>query len=146
MANVNKNKETAAEKIARLQAEIAAAQNEVAAEETARLEKLASLIREFPKSLGVATFGDVINLIKQVEKGTLGKVDASAGRTYVRLTDEQKNEIKATLKAGGPAAQPSALVAKYGVSAGTIHGLKQEAGLVKSRTEAAPAVAAVATA
>lgn len=142
MAKVNV-KETAAEKIARLQAEINAAQAEVAAEETARIEKIASLIREFPAKLGVATMGDVINLCKQVEKGTLGKLDASASRSYKRLSDAEKATITERLKKGE---QVSALAKEYGVSDGTVYGLKQDAGLTNKRTPApvaAPAPAAV---
>lgn len=134
----NKN-ETAAEKIARITAELEAAKAEVAAEETARLEKLANIVRGFPKQLGVATMGDVISLIKQVEKGTLGKLDASAGRAYVKLTDEQKVTVKARLAKGE---QVSVLANEYGVSTGTIYNLKKDKEDSTPATEVAAPVAA----
>lgn len=125
MAKTN-NKETAAEKIARLQAEMAAAQAEVAAEETERNEKIAGNVRKLTETFGVATLADVISLIKQVEKGTLGKLDASASRSYVRLTDAQKVAIRARLVTGGSGNQVSELAAEFGVSIGTIYSMKKE--------------------
>lgn len=121
MAKIN-TKETAAEKIARLQAEILTAQNEVAAEETARIEKLASLIREFPKTLGVTTMSEVIALIKAVEKGTLGKIDQSASRSYVRLTSEQRDTVKARLAKGE---QVSVIADSMGFQYGTVYAIKK---------------------
>ena len=121
----NKN-ETAQEKIARLQAEMAAAQKEVEAEQTAKNEATATNVRKLTKMFGVPTLADVISLIKQVEKGTLGKLDASASRAYVRLTDEQKTEIKARLAKGGSGNQVSELAAEFNVSGGTIYNLKKE--------------------
>ncbi len=107
-------------------------------QETARREKVAAQVRELPKMFGVGSLIDVINLVRQVEKGVIGKVDPSVGRTYVKLTDAQRAEIVEALKNN---VQASVLVAKYGVSAPTIHSIKKDAGLVKAygARETAPA-------
>lgn len=141
MAKENKNKETAAEKISRLQSEMAEAQAEVIAEQTARNEKIANTVRGLVAVFGVSTLGDVINLIKQVERGTLGKLDASASRSYVKLTDEQKAGIRARLAIGGSGNQVSELAAEFGVSVGTVYGMKKGKEDAASAVESAPATA-----
>ena len=135
----------------KLKAQLEALATARQAQETAAREKVANQVRELPKLLGVGSLADVINLVRQVEKGTLGKLATDASRTYVRLTDEQRKEIAAEL---GKGVQASVLVVKYGVSAPTIQAIKKEAGLVKSyapreaapATETAPAAPAVAAA
>lgn len=140
MAKINKN-ETAQEKIDRLTAEMAQAKAEVAAEQTARNEEIATKVRSLTKMFGVATLADVISLVKSVEKGTLGKLDASASRSYVKLTDAQKDTIKARLAKGGSGNQVSELAAEFGVSTGTIYNLKE-----KKAEASAPATSEVAPA
>ncbi len=77
-------------------------------------------------------FQDLINIIKQVEKGTLGKVGASPGeRTYKELSKEEKAQLVEDRKGG---MQYSDLVAKYGVSQSTVFNLCQAAGLTTART------------
>ena len=122
----------------KLKAQLAALANAREAQESAAREKVANQVRELPKMLGVDSLGAVVSLIRQVEKGTLGKLAADASRSYVRLTDEQRKEITEQLKAG---VQASVLVVKYGVSAPTIQAIKKEAGLVKAYAarDAAPA-------
>lgn len=139
-----KNKtETAQEKIARLEAEMAQAKSEAAAEVEARNEEIAKNVRKLTDTFGVATLADVISLIKQVEKGTLGKLDASASRAYVRLTDEQKTAIRARLAKGGSGNQVSELAAEFNVSGGTIYNLKKEKveAPAPAASEVAPAAA-----
>jgi hypothetical protein len=122
----------------KLKAQLAELANAREAQETAAREKIATQVRELPKMLGVGTLADVINLVRQVEKGTLGKLAADASRSYVRLTEAQRAEIVEQLKKG---IQASTLVEKYGVSAPTIQSIKKDAGLVKSynKGEATPA-------
>ena len=113
----------------KLKAQLIELANAREAQESAAREKVANQVRELPKMLGVDSLGAVVSLIRQVEKGTLGKLAADASRSYVRLTDEQRKEIETQLKAG---VQASVLVVKYGVSAPTIQAIKKEAGLVRS--------------
>lgn len=105
----------------KLLAQLAALKEKKAAAETARLNKIADIVRSFPEMLGVTTLAEVIALMKHVEKGTLGKVDATA-RPYVKLTDEQKTTIKARLAKGE---QVSVLANEYNVSGGTIYNIKK---------------------
>ena len=138
MAKKNDNKvETADEVIAKLTAQLAAAQELKAKEIEARNEEIATNVRKLTDTFGVATLSDVINLIKQVEKGTLGKLDktASEGRTYTRLTDEQKDTIRARRAKGGSGNQVSELATEFNVSIGTIYNLSKET----AETPAAPA-------
>lgn len=107
-----------------LLAKLAAIKEKKLAAETARLDKIAETVNGLPAMLGVTNFADVINLIKQVEKGTLGKLATSA-RAYVKLTEENKTAIMARLVAGGPANQVSVLANEFGVSSGTIYNLKK---------------------
>jgi len=129
----------------KLKAQLEALATARQAQETAAREKIANQVRELPKMLGVGSLADVINLVRQVEKGTLGKLATDASRSYVRLTDEQKKEIVAKLKNG---IQASVLVVEYGVSAPTIQAIKKDAGLVRSyaprEAAAAPATETVA--
>lgn len=113
----------------KLKAQLAAIAEKRQAAEIAKTEKLANQVRGLPALLGVGSLSDVISLVRQVDKGTLGKLATDASRSYVRLTDAQKAEIVEKLKGG---AQASALVAQYGVSAPTIQAIKKDAGLVKS--------------
>lgn len=118
----NKDKvETVEEKMARLQAEMLEAQNELAAEKAKRNDEIANKVNGLLKTFNVATLGDVINLIKQVEKGTLGKLDGAA-RSYNKLTDEQRISIKARLTKGE---QVSMLANEFGVSTGTVYLIKK---------------------
>jgi hypothetical protein len=125
----------------KLKAQLLELANAREARETAAREKVANQVRELPAMLGVDSLAAVVSLIRQVEKGTLGKLAADASRTYVRLTNEQKAEIVEQLKQG---VQASVLVVKYGVSAPTIQSIKKDAGLVKSYKKDEPAAAPVA--
>ena len=140
-----KNKvETAQEKIARIQAELVAAQKALADEQTARNEEIATKVRGLTKMFNVATLADVIALVKSVDKGTLGKLDASASRSYVRLTPEQKVTIRERRAKGGSGNQVSELAAEFNVSVGTIYNVekgKDEAAPAPSASEAAPVAA-----
>ena len=135
MATKNKV-ESAQEKIARIEAELAAAKAEAAAEVEARNEEIATKVRSLTKMFNVATLADVISLVKSVDKGTLGKLDASASRSYVRLTPEQKATIRERRAKGGSGNQVSELATEFNVSVGTIYNVE------KGKDEAAPAPAA----
>jgi hypothetical protein len=105
----------------KLLAQLDALKEKKVAAETARLNKIADIVRGFPAMLGVTSFAEVIALMKHVEKGTLGKVDATA-RAYVKLTDAQKVTIKERLAKGE---QVSVLANEYGVSVGTVYNMKK---------------------
>jgi hypothetical protein len=142
-----KNKEINVQDInaeeASLLAKLAIVKQKKADAETARVEGIANQVRAFPKLLGVETLAEVMAIVKGVEKGTLGKLDASASRSYTRLTDEQKAGITERLKKGE---QVSNLAREFGVSDGTVYGLKEAAGLTNKRTPVAAPVAAPAPA
>ncbi len=123
----------------KLLAQLAALKEKKAAVEKARLDKIAETVRGFPEMLGVATLGDVINFIKQVEKGTLGKVDATVGRTYTRLTDAQRATVKERLAKGE---QVSVIADSMGLQYGTVYAIKKgEAAAPVAETVAAPVAA-----
>lgn len=127
--------ETLSEQEAKLQAQLAA----IAAKKTdlkqKGIQELTAKVNELPKSLGVNTLGEVIALIKHVEKGTLG-VESGPGRAYKQLTEAEDAALIADLTAGGPANQVSALAVKYGVSEGTVWRKKKEAGLTAAKVTA----------
>lgn len=133
--------ETAEQRIARLNAELAAAQEQVKAEQAARNETIAENVRKLVKMFGVATLGDVISLIKKVEKGVLGKLDASASRTYIRLSAEQRAAVKARLANGE---QVSVIADSMGLQYGTVYAIKKgktEEAVATSTTAETPATA-----
>ena len=140
MAKKNETVDIATQE-ANLLAQLAAIREQKAVAETARIEGIANQVRAFPKLLGVATLAEVMAIVKSVEKGTLGKLDASASRSYTRLSDEQKAAITERLKKGE---QVSNLANEFGVSGGTVYGLKQDAGLTNKRTPVAVVVAPIA--
>ncbi len=141
-----------------LQAQLAAIKQkrETAAAEQANKvgEVIASFPNQLKKILGrEVSFADMINLIKQKEKGTLGHVADTIDRTK-RLTDEQKTNLRAALmtrainlKTSQAAEQMSAIAARFGVTAQTVDNYKPTAEQVQAEldkltapaTEAAPA-------
>lgn len=100
--------------------------------ENKRNDEIKEMIEGLPKKLGVLNLDGVTSLIRQVQKGTLGKA-ATGVRSYVRLSDEQKAEITEKLKSG---VQVSTLANQYGVSGQTVFKLKEAAGLVQKRETA----------
>lgn len=144
--------ETPAERLERLKREMEAAQNELKQIEQERIDKLAAQIDELPKTFGVPGFADVISLIKQREKGTLGSIEtgATGNRTRTLLDDATWAKIIERVKVGGAGNQRSEIVKEFGIHPMTLQNRLKDAGLVNSRTPAAPAtpapVAAPATA
>lgn len=117
---------------ASLQAQLAAAEQQEKELKANELAKLTDKVNGLPKLLSVNTLGEVIALIKHVEKGTLG-VESGPGRAYKQLTEAEDAALIADLTAGGPANQVSALAVKYGVSEGTVWRKKKEAGLTAAK-------------
>ena len=103
--------------------------------EQKRLAKLGETIDGLPEMLGAANLEDVLKLIRQRIKGTLGSLvkTETVGRSYTVLTKAQEDEIAALLKAGGPAGQLSVLAKQFGVSIPTIFARKSALGLVTPR-------------
>lgn len=139
----NQNARTSVEDLqarkAKLAAELAATDTQLADAERARIENIGAQIDTFPALLGVATLGEVASLIRQREKGTLGSVAQDVTRrARTVLTDEQRNLLVADRRAG---MQYSALATKYGVSSQTAFNVCKEAGVTVSRDANAPAVA-----
>lgn len=134
---------------AKLAAEQAAIDAQLADAERARIENIGAQIDTFPALLGVATLGDVMSLIRQRDRGTLGSVAQDVTRrARTVLTKEQVAQLvedrRASL-AAGKGIQYSALGEKYGVSGQTAFNHCKAAGLVNERGEApAPAAPAVA--
>ena len=102
-------------------------------------EATAQKVHGLTKLFGVSTLAEVISLVKKVEKGIVGNVDASAStRSYVRLSDEQKVAV-ATRLANGE--QVSAIAKEMGINAPVVYALKRKASEA-SATSAAETVAA----
>lgn len=125
-----------------LQKQILELQNQAAAEAEEMNNKIKEFINGLPGQLSKITgkemveaskFSDLINVIKQVEKGTLGKAGTNGERSYKTLTDADKTNLVNDRKNG---MQYSALTAKYGVSASTVFNVCEAAGLTKAREEA----------
>ena len=117
-------------------------------QEQKRLAALGETVDGLPEMLGVATLEDVLRLVRQRIKGTLGSLvkTETVGRSYTVLTQTQEDEIAALLKAGGPAGQLSVLAKQFNVSIPTIFKRKVALGLVQSRKGEAVNEAAAAPA
>lgn len=152
--NTSSNSATAslsAAEIAAKRAALAAEMEMLANAEKQILEaehaKVAQTVNGIPALLGVETLDAAVALIRSVQKGTYGKLDAAANANAARkapvvLSDEQKAKIVERLKVGGPGNQLSELAKEFDVSAGTVFGLKKAAGLVVARETSAPAASA----
>lgn len=127
------------EKQAAALAKLRAKQEKIAAREAAEQERknqeLAETIDGLPEMLGVSDLDSVIKVIRQRQRGTLGKLVKveTVGRTYTKVTPEVREQIVARLKVGGSGNQLSELASEFGVSTGTIFNIKKDAGLVAKR-------------
>jgi predicted DNA binding protein len=79
-------------------------------------------------------FGTPAELIKALREATAGKGRRKAGgarrKKHARITPEQREKIKAALQGGKTGRQ---VAEEFGVSVPSIHNIKKEFGLVKSR-------------
>lgn len=154
--NTSSNSATAslsAAEIAAKRAALAAEMEMLANAEKQMLEaehaKVAETVNSIPALLGVESLDAAVALIRSVQKGTYGKLDAAANAVAARkvpvvLSDAQKAKIVERLKVGGPGNQLSELAKEFDVSTGTVFGLKKTAGLVVARDSSAPAAPAPA--
>lgn len=104
-------------------------------------DEMANKVNAIPASLGVTTIAEAIAIMKSVEKGVYGAQSVAPGarKSRVELTDEQRKEVVALRKAGGPEGQTSVLAAKFNVSEGTLWTLFKDNGLTTPRAPATPA-------